>query len=64
MTLSIGNLKFIDSYQFMNGSLEKLTESFKNMKRETYEKFTNTKAHFTKQELELVGRKGFPVMNL
>ena len=26
MTFSIGNLKFIDSYQFMNGSLEKLTE--------------------------------------
>ena len=32
MTFSIGNLKFIDSYQFMNGSLEKLTESLKNKK--------------------------------
>jgi hypothetical protein len=27
MCLGIGNLKFIDSFQFMNESLEKLTEN-------------------------------------
>ena len=48
MTFSIGNLKFIDSYQFMNGSLEKLTESLKNKTGYPYEKFEIMKAHFSK----------------
>jgi hypothetical protein len=51
---SIGNLKFIDSYQFMNGSLEKLTESLKNKTGDPYEKFEIMKAHFSKEELELM----------
>ena len=59
MTFSIGNLKFSDSYQFMNGSLEKLTESLKNKTGDPYDKFEIMKAHFSKEELELIGRKGF-----
>jgi len=43
MTFTTGSLKFIDSYQFMNGSLEKLTESLKRKKRDIYEIFTNMK---------------------
>jgi len=59
MTFSFGNLKFIDSYQFMNGSLEKLTESLKNKKGNPYENIEIMKTHFSKEELELIGRKGF-----
>ena len=59
MTFTIGNLKFIDSYQFMKESLENLTKSLKNKKGDPYEKFEFMKQHFTKEELELIGRKGF-----
>jgi hypothetical protein len=59
MTLSIGNLKFLDSYQFMQASLEKLTESLKSKTGDVYEKFPIMKANFSEEELALIGRKGF-----
>ena len=48
MTLSIGNLTFIDSFQFMAFSLEKLTESLKMKTGDPYAKFTNMKRFLTK----------------
>ena len=59
MTFSIGNLKFIDSFQFMTASLGKLTGSLKAKTGDPYQKFTIMKAHFSEEELALVGRKGF-----
>ena len=59
MTFSIGNLKFIDSFQFMTASLEKLTDSLKSKTGDPYEKFHNMKRFFTDAELALIGRKGF-----
>ena len=59
MTFSIGNMKFIDSFQFMTASLEKLTESLKAKTGDTYAKFKIMKANFTDEELALIGRKGF-----
>ena len=43
----------------MSGSLEKLTESLKNKKGKPYDKFEIMKTHFSKEELELIGRKWF-----
>ena len=59
MTFSIGDMKFIDSLQFMASSLDKLTESLK-MKNDDdpYMKFHNMKKHFNKDEMELICRKG------
>jgi hypothetical protein len=49
MTFSIGNLKFIDSFQFMAFSLEKLTESLKMKTGDPYAKFTNMKRFFNEE---------------
>ena len=59
MSCSIGNLKFIDSIQFMASSLEKLVENLHNDNPTTkYDDF-----HFMKQEfgddINLVCQKGF-----
>ena len=43
----------------MKESLENLTKSLKNKNGDAYEKFEIMKAHFSKEELELIGRKGF-----
>ena len=40
MTFSIGNLKFIDSFQFMTFSLEKLANNLKSKTGDPYAKFT------------------------
>ena len=45
MTLSVGNLKLIDSFQFMTFSLEKLTESLKMKTGDPYAKFTFMRWH-------------------
>jgi hypothetical protein len=47
MTISIGSLKFIDSFQFMSTSLEKLTENLYD-KTEKYKNFHNTKTIFNR----------------
>ena len=58
MSIKIGELKFIDSIQFLNTSLEKLTENLYKNDGDKYKKFKNTKREF-KDDLELVCRKGF-----
>ena len=47
MTFSIGNLKFIDSFQFMGFSLEKLSNSLKMETGDPYAKFEFMKTFFT-----------------
>ena len=59
MTFSIGNLKVIDSLQLLAGSFENSTESLKSKTGDPYDKFEAMKAKFTKEELALIGRKGF-----
>ncbi len=49
MTFSIGNLKFIDTFQFMAFSLEKLTDSPKIKTGDPYAKFTNMKRFLTRE---------------
>ena len=61
MTFSIGNLKFIDSYQFMNFRLEKLTESLKSKTGDPYAKFTNMKRFFNDEEMALISRAFTPM---
>lgn len=54
ISFSMGNIRFIDSMQFMNASLEKLVE---NLAKEGPAKFTHLKDHFPHQN-ELLLRKG------
>ncbi len=51
MTFTIGELEFIDSIQFMEDSLEKLTESLKTPGSDPSLKFHNMKANFTKEQM-------------
>ena len=59
MTFSIGDLKFIDSLQFMASSLDKLAESLKCKGENPYLKFHNMKKHFDAEQMKLICRKGF-----
>ena len=58
MTFSIGNIKFIDSFQFMSDSLDGLVESLKSSGSDPYQKFTHMKKHFKSDEMSLVCKKG------
>ena len=58
MTFSIGNLKFLDTAQFMPESLEKLAENLKTNSQDKYENFKNMKQHFNEEEIELICQKG------
>ena len=59
MTFKIGDLKFIDSYQFLGASLDKLVESLKSPGPDPYKEFNTMKREFPlKQELQLMCRKG------
>ena len=58
MTFSIGNLKFLDTAQFMPESLEKLAENLKTNSQDRYEKFKNMKQHFNEVEMKLICQKG------
>jgi len=54
ISFSLGNLRFIDSFQFMSQSLESLTE---NLAKEGLSKFKHFSKEFTKQQAELLLRK-------
>jgi hypothetical protein len=57
MSFSIGNLKFIDSFQFMSSSLEKLTENLYDG-QDRFKHFHNVKKFFP-EHLDLVCQKGY-----
>ena len=57
MTFSRCNLKFIDSFQFMAFSLEKLTDSLKIKTGDPYAKFTNMKRFFNEEEMKLIAKQ-------
>jgi hypothetical protein len=58
MTFSIGNIKFVDTAQFMPDSLETLADNLKTNTQDRYENFNNMKQHFNNEELELICQKG------
>jgi hypothetical protein len=57
MSFGIGNLKFIDSLQFMASSLEKLVENLYD-KKDKYTNFNHMKKYYN-NELDLLCQKGF-----
>ena len=57
MCFSIGHLKFIDSFQFLSSSLEKLTDNLYDSD-DKYKHFHNTKKEFS-DNLDLLCRKGY-----
>jgi hypothetical protein len=57
MSFGIGNLKFIDSLQFMASSLEKLVENLYD-KNDKYNNFNHMKKYYN-NELDLLCQKGF-----
>jgi hypothetical protein len=59
MTFNIGDVKFIDAFQFMASSLETLAKNLITKSSDKYEKFENMKMNFTADELELICKKGF-----
>ncbi len=59
MTFSKGNLKFIDCFQFMAFSLERLTDSLEFKTGDPYATFTSVKRFFKEEEMKFIGRKGF-----
>ena len=57
MSFSIGDLKFIDSFQFMSSSLEKLTENLYD-DQDKFKNFHSVRQNFS-NHLDLVCQKGF-----
>ena len=59
MTFSIGDLKFLDTAQFMPSSLDKLAKNLITKSRtDKFENFDNMKQHFNAEQLELICKKG------
>ena len=58
MTFSIGDLKFLDTAQFMPSSLETLAKNLKTENADKFENFSNMKQHFKQEELGLICKKG------
>jgi hypothetical protein len=59
MTFSIGNLKFLDTAQFMPDRLETLEkENLKTNNEDRYDNFNSMKQHFNNEELKLICQKG------
>ena len=56
MSFKMGTLKFIDSFQFMGSSLEKLVENLYD-KDDTYKNFNSMKQYFN-EHLDLLCKKG------
>ena len=56
MSFNIGNLKFIDSLQFMASSLDKLVGNLYD--KDKYKNFTHLKNEYN-DDMELLCRKGF-----
>lgn len=59
MTFSIGNMKFIDSMQFMTDGLSNLVESLKVPGDDPYQKFTIMKSRYDADSLDLICQKGY-----
>jgi hypothetical protein len=59
MTFSIGDLKFLDTAQFMASSLDTLVKNLKTKNLDKFEKFNSLKQHLNEEELELICQKGF-----
>jgi hypothetical protein len=59
MTFSIGDLKFLDTAQFMASGLDTLVKSLKTKNLDKFEKFNSLKQHLNEEELELICQKGF-----
>ena len=57
MSINIGNVKFIDSMQFMKSSLEKLTENLYD-KAAKYKNFKHMQKYYA-DKLELLCQKGY-----
>ena len=58
MSFKIGELKFIDSFQFMASSIEKLTERFlMKMKNDKYNNFNNMRK-YCPEHMDILCRKG------
>ena len=59
MAFGVGDIKFIDSFQFMALSLETLADNLITKSTDKYEMFENVKTHFNADELDLVCQKRF-----
>jgi hypothetical protein len=65
MSFKIGNLKFIDSFQFLTGSLEKLVDSLKLSDSDIYKNFHNMKKHFKRRRFRnYLSRKVYTLTSL
>jgi hypothetical protein len=59
ISVSISNLKFLDTAQLMASSLDTLLKKLKAPKSQNqFENFGNMKKHFTEEEIELICQKG------
>ena len=58
MSFDIGNLKFIDSFQFMASSLDTLVKNLYD-KEDKYKKFKSMKRYYSGENLDLLCRKGY-----
>jgi hypothetical protein len=58
MTFTIGDLKFLDTMQFMPASLEELSNNLKTKNQDDkFQLFHNVKSFFNQEELELICQK-------
>ena len=57
-TFRIGDLKLLDTIQFMGTSLEELVRNLKTKSEDKFELFHNIEKMFNKEELELICQKG------
>lgn len=58
ITFSVGNLRFIDSFQFMSASLHTLVKNLKDGGKDNFKIMT---AAFEPHKVDLLLRKGLPI---